>query len=61
MKRRWLVMVGIVLVAALLAFPLRDSIQASIVVPMAYILWGLGVLYRVLSQLVSLRRYACFP
>jgi hypothetical protein len=48
--RQRLVLVGILIVAALLAFPLRETIYETIVIPLAYIAWYLGLLYRSLSQ-----------
>lgn len=48
--RRWLILVGIVVVAALFAFPLRETIYKSVVIPVAYIAWNLGLLYRSFSQ-----------
>lgn len=50
MIRRWLALAGIVLIAVLLAFPLRGMIHETIVVPTAYLLWTLGLYYRSLSQ-----------
>ncbi len=50
--RRWLLMLGVVIIAALLAFPLRTTIFEMVVVPMAFIGWELGLLYRSLSQAV---------
>ena len=50
MTRRWVALAGVVLIAALLAFPLRETIHEAIVVPTAYVLWVLGLLYRSLSQ-----------
>lgn len=50
MKRRWAALAGIVLIAALLAFPLRETIHETIVVPTAYVLWMLSLLYRSFSQ-----------
>ena len=48
--RRRLILAGALLVAALLAFPLREAIYETIVVPLAYIAWYVGLLYRSLSQ-----------
>ena len=42
MTRRWLVIVGVVVIAAVLAFPLRGIVHQLIVVPLAYLLWLLG-------------------
>jgi len=50
MTRRGLALAGAVVIAALLAFPLRETIHEAIVVPAAYLLWALGLLYRSLSQ-----------
>lgn len=50
MIRRWLALAGIVLIAVLLAFPLRGMIHEAIVVPTAYVLWALGLYYRSFSQ-----------
>lgn len=50
MTRRWIAVLGVIVIAALLAFPLRQAIHEAIVVPAAYVLWRLGLLYRSLSQ-----------
>ena len=50
MTRRWLVIVGVVVIAALLAFPLRGVVHQVIVVPVSYSLWLLGLLYLALPQ-----------
>jgi hypothetical protein len=49
---RWLLVLGIVTIAALLAFPLRDTIYKSVVIPLAFISWQLGLWYRSLSQVI---------
>jgi uncharacterized membrane protein len=48
--RRRLILAGVLIIAALLAFPLRETIYETIVVPIAYIAWYVGLLYRSLSQ-----------
>ena len=48
--RRWLLVVGVIAIAALLAFPLRETIYDTVIVPMAFIGWGFGLLYHSLSQ-----------
>lgn len=48
--RRWLLVIGVVVIAALLAFPLRGVVHQLIVVPLAYLLWLLGLLYLSLPQ-----------
>ena len=50
--RRWLLMVGVVIIAALLAFPLRDTIYKTVVIPLAFVGWELGLLYHSLSQAI---------
>lgn len=50
MTRRWLAGIGVVVSAALLAFPLRGVVHEVIVVPLSYVLWLLGLLYVVVPQ-----------
>jgi hypothetical protein len=50
--RRWLIMSAILVIAALMAFPLRETIYDTVVVPAAFIGWHLGLVYRSLSQLI---------
>ena len=50
MTRRWLIVIGVVVIAALLAFPLRGVVHQLIVVPLSYLLWFLGLLYLALPQ-----------
>jgi hypothetical protein len=50
LTRRWLIVIGVVVIAALLAFPLRAVVHQLIVVPLSYLLWLLGLLYLSLSQ-----------
>lgn len=52
MKRRILLMIGIFALAALLAFPLRETIYEVVVIPLAYLLWVLGLLYHALPQFI---------
>lgn len=47
---RWLLMIGVVIIAALLAFPLRETIYETVVIPLAFIGWELGLFYRSLPQ-----------
>jgi hypothetical protein len=47
---RWSLIAGVVIIAALLAFPLRDTIYQTVVIPVAFMTWELGLLYRSLSQ-----------
>jgi hypothetical protein len=41
---------GIVIIALLLAFPLRDAVYDAVIVPAAYALWFLGLLYHAVHQ-----------
>lgn len=50
MTRRWLIVIGVIVIAALLAFPLRGVVHQLIVVPLSYLLWFLGLLYLALPQ-----------
>ena len=50
MTRRWLVVIGVGIIAALLAFPLRGVVHQLIVVPLSYLLWLLGLLYLAMPQ-----------
>lgn len=49
-RRRWLILVGMLVIAGLLAFPLRDTIYDAIIVPVAYLGWQVGLFYHSLSQ-----------
>ena len=50
LTRRWLIVLGVVVIAALLAFPLRGVVHQLIVVPVSYLLWFLGLVYLALPQ-----------
>lgn len=49
-RRRWFIMLGVMVIAAILAFPLRTAIYEMVVVPLAFIGWELGLFYHSLSQ-----------
>jgi hypothetical protein len=49
-RHRWLILVAILIIAGILAFPLRETIYEMVVVPIAFIAWRLGLLYRSFSQ-----------
>lgn len=49
-SRRLLVIVGVLVIAAVLASLLRDTIYDAVIVPVAFIGWGLGLMYQSLSQ-----------
>lgn len=48
--RRRLILIGALLIAGLLAFPLREMIYETIVIPAAFIAWNLNLLYRSYPQ-----------
>lgn len=50
--RRWLLLIGVMVIAGLLAFPLRETIYETVVIPVAFIGWELGLFYRSLSQAI---------
>jgi len=52
MWRRGLALAGIILIAALLAFPLRGIVYQTLILPLAYLLWLLSLLYLSLPQAV---------
>jgi len=52
MKRRAFVLLGVVGIALLLAFPLRNSVYEAVIIPVAYIVWILGLLYHAADQSV---------
>jgi len=49
-RARWLAVIGVIVIAALLAFPLREAVHQLIVIPLAYLLWLLDLLYLSLDQ-----------
>ena len=51
-RKRWLTFGGIVFIALILAFPLQDVIRKTVIVPLAYVWWALGVLYQSFPQVV---------
>ena len=51
-RRRWLVGLGVIIIATLLAFPLHGVVHQLIVVPLAYLLWLLDLVYLSLNQSV---------
>jgi len=50
--RRWLAVIGVIVGAGLLMFPLRGVVHQLVVVPLAYLLWALGILYLSLPQVL---------
>jgi hypothetical protein len=45
-----LIVLGLLIVAGILAFPLRETIFDTVVIPAAFITWNLDLLYRSFSQ-----------
>jgi hypothetical protein len=52
MMRRILVVLGILGISLVLAFPLRDAVYAMVIVPAAYAFWLLGLMYHSVHQLL---------
>lgn len=50
-NRQWMVVAGVILLSALLAIPLRGAVQRTIIIPAAYIWWGVQLFYRATPQL----------
>ena len=48
--QRGLILAAVFIIAGLLAFPLRDAIYETIVIPAAFIVWNLELFYRSFSQ-----------
>jgi energy-coupling factor transporter transmembrane protein EcfT len=51
-SRRILIFAAILLVAAILAFPMRETVINIVVIPVAFIGWQLGIMYRSLPQII---------
>ena len=51
-RQRWLPILGVIVIAALLAFPLRAIVNQLVMVPVAYLLFLLKLLYVSLDQSV---------
>ncbi len=47
---RWPLIAGVLIIAGLLAFPLRDAAYQMVVVPVAFVAWRLNLVYRTFSQ-----------
>ena len=48
--RRGLILIAALIIAAILAFPLRETIYGMVVIPIAYIAWNLNLVYQSFSQ-----------
>jgi hypothetical protein len=51
-KRRLLILSGVLIIAGILAFPLRETVYEMVVVPVAFIAWRLNLLYHSFSQAI---------
>jgi hypothetical protein len=51
-QRRWFAMAGVIVIAAILAFPLRGVVNQVVLVPLAYLLWLLKLLYLSMNQAI---------
>jgi len=49
-RQRWFAVLGVIVIAAFLAFPLRGVVNQLILVPIAYLLWLLKLLYLSMHQ-----------
>jgi hypothetical protein len=50
-QRRALILGAIVVIAAILAFPMREAIYSVVVIPVAFFGWQLGLIYRSMPQI----------
>ena len=48
--RRGLILIAALIIAGMLAFPLRETIYGIVVIPVAYIAWNLNLVYQSFSQ-----------
>jgi hypothetical protein len=48
--RRWLILIGVLIIAGILAFPLRETIYEIVVIPAAFVAWNLNLVYQSFSQ-----------
>jgi len=51
-QRRWFAMAGVIVIAAILAFPLRGVVNQIVLVPLAYLLWFLKLVYLSMHQAI---------
>jgi len=51
-RQRWFAMAGVIVIAAVLAFPLRGVVNQLILVPLAYLLWFLKLVYLSMNQAI---------
>lgn len=49
-RARWLLLGGLLVLAAFLALPLLDVVDALVIAPIAYLLWAFGVIYSLIPQ-----------
>lgn len=50
-QRRALILGAILIVAAILAFPMRETIYSVVVIPLAFLGWQLSLIYRSMPQI----------
>jgi hypothetical protein len=50
--RRGLVILGLIIIAAILAVPMRGTVYNAVVIPAAYLGWGMHLLYRSVPQVL---------
>ena len=49
-KKRTFLLALLAIAALLIAFPLREAVEAIIIQPLQYLLWGAGIIYRSVPQ-----------
>ena len=48
--RRGAILIAALVIAGILAFPLRETVYQALVIPVAYIMWNLNLVYQSFSQ-----------
>ena len=51
-RQRWFAITGVIVIAAILAFPLRGVVNQVVLVPISYLLWLLKLLYLSMNQAI---------
>lgn len=49
-RTRWILLGGLLLISAFLALPLLDVVDTLVIAPIAYLLWGFGIIYSLIPQ-----------
>jgi len=51
-RQRLIAIIGIFVIAVILAFPLRDAVYSMVIVPISYLMWLLNLAYHLVNQAV---------